>query len=599
MSGYRNWKCALDKSKGFARHEMSTAHMWAMTKWEEKRLRVKENREVSSLVNENQLLKNRYYVTVIFDVIKFLASNEHSFRGDDESYSVDSSETCPSFGLFLRLFEFTLAKDTHLQKVIKYIPKVVTYKSPEIQNEVLEIMATTVCEKIADKCRRCDIGFYCIKVDGTKSHTGSEIISIVLRFVYEGKVEEHLLGIMESENMQAIALCDVILNGLVSAGLDPRYIISQCYDGASVMAGVRGGVQALMQERVKKYIPYVHCFNHKLHLIVINSAAHNKEVHDFFGICNRLFMFLRRPNVAASYRGSALKRLLEQRWTGHLKTTAAVVENFEELIALLKKCSDSRNDYCVDISIEASGLLSKISQPEFKFIAQMMNSVLKLIEPADRAFQSRAIDLLSAWDVIKAVQETMKNMRNDDGFLQLLSKVNTGDEFPSNKRHRKLSRKFNEFLLYDPQTVGHVEDMELETSLKQLYYEVLDTVISEIDRPAEAEITTAKTFLQNKFGSEKAHLDEIIAILYGYKDAFPNAYRLAAAALTIGISSATCEASFSTCSRLLSPFRRSMTHARMNHLVLISFERQILESISNEELLRRFHKSGNRRLQLY
>ncbi|KRZ07306.1 hypothetical protein T11_9061 [Trichinella zimbabwensis] len=116
---------------------------------------------------------------------------------------------------------------------------------------------------------------------------------------------------------------------------------------------------------------------------------------------------------------------------------------------------------------------------------------------------------------------------------------------------------------------------------------------------AEAEITTAKTFLQNKFGSEKAHLDEIIAILHGYKDAFPNAYRLAAAALTIGISSATCEASFSTCSRLLSPFRRSMTHARMNHLVLISFERQILESISNEELLRRFHKAGNRRLQLY
>ncbi|KRZ15889.1 hypothetical protein T11_16096 [Trichinella zimbabwensis] len=84
----------------------------------------------------NQLLKNRYYVTVIFDVIKFLASNELSFRGDDESY--------PSFGLFLRLFEFILVKDTHLQEVIKYIPKVAIYKSPEIQNEVLD-MATTVC----------------------------------------------------------------------------------------------------------------------------------------------------------------------------------------------------------------------------------------------------------------------------------------------------------------------------------------------------------------------------------------------------------------------------------------------------------------------
>ncbi|KRZ15328.1 hypothetical protein T11_14325 [Trichinella zimbabwensis] len=155
-----------------------------------------------------------------------------------------------------------------------------------------------------------------------------------------------------------------------------------------------------------------------------------------------------------------------------------------------------------------------------------MNSVLKLIEPADRAFQSRAIDLLSAWDVIKAVQEMMRNLSSDDGFLQLLS-----DEFLSNKRHRKLSRKLNEFLLYDSEAVGHVENMELETRT-----------------------------------------------------------------LKHGI---TCEASFSTCSTLLSPFRRSMTHARMNHLVLISFERQILESTSNEELLRRFHKAGNRRLQLY
>ncbi|KRZ31085.1 hypothetical protein T4B_13457 [Trichinella pseudospiralis] len=87
-----------------------------MYKWEEERMHVKENREISSLANENQLLKNFYDVTVIFDIVKFLASNEHSVRGDDESYSVSSSETCPLFGLFLRMFEFTLVRDTRLQE---------------------------------------------------------------------------------------------------------------------------------------------------------------------------------------------------------------------------------------------------------------------------------------------------------------------------------------------------------------------------------------------------------------------------------------------------------------------------------------------------
>ncbi|KRZ19448.1 hypothetical protein T11_9816 [Trichinella zimbabwensis] len=243
--------------------------------------------------------------------------------------------------------------------------------------------------------------------------------------------------------------------------------------------------------------------------------------------------------------------------------------------------------------------------------------------------------LLGYGDVILAVQEMIENLRNNYGFLQLLSKVNTSDEFLCNKRHRKLSRKLNEFLLYDSVTVGHVVNMELKTSLKQLYYKVLDTIvrgfcesskdlIKSIYSPqsgsnffdletlkylgdlsdvnvlaAEAEITTAKIFLQNKFGSEKAHLVEIIAILHGYKEAFPNSYQLVAVVLTIGISSATCEASVSTCSRLLSPFRRSMAHARMSHLVIIFFERSILESISNEELLRRFYKAGNHRLQLH
>ncbi|KRY93793.1 hypothetical protein T4D_14141 [Trichinella pseudospiralis] len=86
-SGYYSWKCALDKSNGFARHEMLTAQACGQ---------------------------------LIFDIVKFLASNEHSVRGDDESYSVSSSETCPLFGLFLRMFEFTLVRDTRLQEVIKY-----------------------------------------------------------------------------------------------------------------------------------------------------------------------------------------------------------------------------------------------------------------------------------------------------------------------------------------------------------------------------------------------------------------------------------------------------------------------------------------------
>ncbi|KRY93707.1 hypothetical protein T4D_13178, partial [Trichinella pseudospiralis] len=174
--------------------------------------------------------------------------------------------------LELKIYGEKLSADIPL-----YILEVASYELPEVQNEVLETMATTVCENIADKCRRSDIRLYCIKVDGTKSHSGYEMISIVLKFVYEGKVECCLA--VESENMQASGRCDVILNGLLFIGLDPHYIILQCYDGTFVMAGVRSGVQALMQHRVRiRFVRKRYLFSGSVQLIYVKSEIKTDKV---------------------------------------------------------------------------------------------------------------------------------------------------------------------------------------------------------------------------------------------------------------------------------------------------------------------------------
>ena len=40
------------------------------------------------------------------------------------------------------------------------------------------------------------------------------------------------------------------------------------FDGASVMSGSKGGVHALLQRELNKEIPYTHCLNHQLHLVI-------------------------------------------------------------------------------------------------------------------------------------------------------------------------------------------------------------------------------------------------------------------------------------------------------------------------------------------
>ena len=83
--------------------------------------------------------------------------------------------------------------------------------------------------------------------------------------------------------------------------------------------------------------------------------------------------------------------------------------------------------------------------------------------------------------------------------------------------------------------------------------------------------------------------------------AFPSVYQFsaaAAAAATFGASSATCEASFSTLTRVLTAYRRSMTHERKKNLIILTFLRSYTKNVKMEEVLRCFSKNS-RKLQLF
>ena len=97
---------------------------------------------------------------------------------------------------------------------------------------------------------------------------------------------------------------------LTKARLTSSKILSQVYDGSLVMAGHCGGVQHLFQERETK-IPYVHCLNHQLHLVVVQAISVEQAINDFFHVCDSLNKFFCKPTVALHYNGEKLKRLLE------------------------------------------------------------------------------------------------------------------------------------------------------------------------------------------------------------------------------------------------------------------------------------------------
>lgn len=80
-------------------------------------------------------------------------------------------------------------------------------------------------------------------------------------------------------------------------------------------------------------------------------------------------------------------------------------------------------------------------------------------------------------------------------------------------------------------------------------------------------------------------------------ETFPNLYKLLNLALSIPISSASCERSFSTMRRISTYIRSTMNQDRFSSLAIINIERDVSNNINAEDILEIYCKE-NRRLML-
>ena len=92
---------------------------------------------------------------------------------------------------------------------------------------------------------------------------------------------EHMISMMKVADVYAKSLTQLLLGELQNQRLDPAYILSQCYDGSSVMSGAKGGVQKILHDTLNRKIPYVHCYNHQLHLVSICCGGRSQS-EEFF-----------------------------------------------------------------------------------------------------------------------------------------------------------------------------------------------------------------------------------------------------------------------------------------------------------------------------
>lgn len=122
---------------------------------------------------------------------------------------------------------------------------------------------------------------FCLKSDGTRDRCNVENVSVIIQFIGNSMPEEHLTGLLDLQHLNAEYITSEILLHLSDAGYNADSILCQFYDGASVMSRIKCGVQALLQKRIDKYVPYIHCYNNQLHLVVVHAIRVSHVQKDF------------------------------------------------------------------------------------------------------------------------------------------------------------------------------------------------------------------------------------------------------------------------------------------------------------------------------
>ena len=650
-AGFSNWKKAKEANKGLGAHADADTHTNAMVSWTDYQSMKSADTSITQMVSkahQKTVEENRHYVKTMADILLFTAMQDTAQRGHDES------KTSLNQGNFVELLKLIGKHDPVIARKAVELPQNAKYTSPQIQNEVLQILADMVRKEILEEVK--EAGEFSLMADETKDVAKTEQISFVLRYFYKGSVHESFLTYKAAESLNAEGLSKTIVSTLESFGLDYKEnLVGQGYDGAAVMSGKLSGVSTRISG-ICKYAIYIHCHAHILNLVLVDAAKAEPEVADFFSLLSRLYVFLSGSYVHIKWKRIQeemytkkfeLQRLSDTRWACRYYACHAI---YKRLPAILKVLDEIAAESGTDRATDARGLKAQL---DFRFLLMLslFDTILGKCKSASDMFQSRAVDLAKATDIVAVLKEEMKTFRSQsEGFetmwedaVELAKSCNLqvaqdDERITRTRRPTKTPARLQDSVLLVP-AVEHRCGFTKDTFRVNICYPVLDKVLSELDKRfsnqnctimqgiqalnptsddflvgskvqplAETfdcnmddlmhELHQAKRLVQRKVDQGLQGLTSLVdfaSFLEPYKDAFHELYRLSKIAVTLPVTSASCERSFSALKLIKTYLRNSMSDARVSNLATLHIERSRSRAIDLDDFVDVFANSHNNR----
>lgn len=247
-------------------------------------------------------------------------------------------------------------------------------------------------------------------------------MSFVVRYVAaDGSTHEHFLTYIHAKRLNAQSLASYIKDLIQQFDFTPADMVSQGYDGASVMSGACNSVQ----KRVRGFAPYavyIHCYAHVLNLVLVDSVKSVRSASEFFSLLEALHVFISTSKVHVIFKEKQLlfhpnkqpmelQRLSDTRLVCRYAAVNAICNTYDSLLPTIEEVAESSNS---QKAVEARGLLSQVQSFSFIVSLIMFDRILSCTKQLSDQLKRSDIDLSLACDIVVATKSMLSDYRTTE-----------------------------------------------------------------------------------------------------------------------------------------------------------------------------------------
>ncbi|XP_040189964.1 zinc finger MYM-type protein 1-like [Rana temporaria] len=564
--------------------------------------------------HNEEVTKNRHILSRIIDCVKFCGAFELALRGHDES------ERSENPGIFRGLVDFVASLDGVLQE---HLENATVFKgtSKTVQNELLDCMLSVVREHIIQEARSSD--FISIQADETTDIATQCQLVIVLRYIdANNNVQERFLEFIPLQSTTADSIATALQERLaVILPEDQKHkLISQAYDGASVMRGATAGVQKKIQD-VYPNAHYIHCYAHQLNLIMQQATSQIPKVRLFFANLGGFASFFsrspKRTDVLDKIVAHRLPTSSSVRWNFHSRAVNTVFEHREDLIRCFEEIRDS-GDFDPVTMREAAGFVAMLEDRDFKYFLTLFHTIMPHVDFLYAKLQKKDIDSVHIKGSIEQFQKDVMKIR--DSIPSLVDQSIQGGSQQRRRRslnlgeHKRIASEVcDTILLHTMQRFSFTNHLVSATLLQADKFEQYA-----MEFPEDALSKTLKAYpLLNK-----SKLKTELSLIYrtdefrkcngavdllqlfmenNLKKGFRETVTLLKILITTPMTTAEAERCFSTLKRIKTFLRNCMTQERLNALAMLSMEKRVVTEMTdfNQKVIEKFASQKERRANFF